>query len=279
MTKKRLRCKIEVSDGAKYCHHHKWQDPEARPTNKVNKPGFIYIYTYKLLYESYAQSSKTKLDWLKLDYSIIQKQNHGSKQSLKEWSSKDHILCKIGMTTKPCVSIRLAEWRGSCKHEIIGLTPKLIEKLYNSTNRDNEISRLTKFFNKLSISKKKPGRSQLPQVPLELKNFYDGGFYYRPSGKISLSDLEAMTHRILWKRYGQGLLYCYGCSAEKHGNPVRHKEWFMVPVTDLPHVMETIDALCSGFWVAQLTRRKFSRAYKRDLTIWVPIKTFAYRAL
>lgn len=128
--KKGERCKINIPSDKKYCHYHQWQDARytrAPRDNAQNKPGFIYIYTYSNLFESYISEKTVDLKWLFIDESIIR--TNGKKK--RQWVDRDFILCKIGMTTRKTVDSRLLEWQTTCKHPVINLTPEKVDKLYH----------------------------------------------------------------------------------------------------------------------------------------------------
>lgn len=60
---------------------------------------------------------------------------------------------------------------------------------------------------------------------------------------MKLPDIESAIHKFLWKKYGKGLVYCYGCDPT---GKKRHTEWFNVPVLELPSVLRLIDSYCLG---------------------------------
>lgn len=209
-----------------------------------NKPGFIYIYTYSNLFESYISEKTVDLKWLFIDESIIR--TNGKKK--RQWVDRDFILCKIGMTTRKTVDSRLLEWQTTCKHPVINLTPEKVDKLYHlklkseskniSSNRllPISLSSLQKKMEKLFIKDKshshKPSLPD-PKVPT-LRTYKDGGFFISGKGSMKLPDIESAIHKFLWKKYGKGLVYCYGCDPT---GKKRHTEWFNVPVLELPSVL------------------------------------------
>ncbi|SCU89957.1 LADA_0F00804g1_1 [Lachancea dasiensis] len=147
------------------------------------------------------------------------------------------------MTRKPTVLARLLEWENSCKHPVTGLDPTKVQELCRSVRIEHRSSKsLVRLFQKLSISKHKS------QAPMEhhlaqLSGFRDGGFYV--ANDRSLKDIENRIHQFLWKRYGKGLIYCYGC-ARSQGEPKRHNEWFLVPISQVPEIFRVVSGLCSG---------------------------------
>lgn len=170
------------------------------------------------------------MDWLYLDESML-----NTRGKRRHWSSNDQILCKIGMTTRSNVDTRLLEWQNTCKHPIINLTPERIHFLCESRRNSNS---LTKLFDKLSLNK-----SKIQQSNSKLQTYTNGGFYTVYKGPKTLAAIENSIHRQLWQRYGQGLIWCYGCDPEGH---TRHKEWFRIPIGELPLLIKYIDRVCSG---------------------------------
>lgn len=235
ITKKGIRCKIQVPDEQKYCHYHQWQDTccPIVMDKKVKKPGFIYIYTYELMYNSLLCGKLEELDWLFVDDSILSP----DKLARRKWIDDCQILCKIGMTTKPSVSTRLLQWQNTCKHTVVNLTPDKVELLCN--RRDSEKS-FSKMFQKLSIKSTKKTKNSIAE---RLLTYRDGGFYVDHRGKRPIEEIENAIHKLLWKKYGQGLIYCYGCDPS---GKKRHKEWFRITIKELPWLLQTIDAICHG---------------------------------
>lgn len=231
ITKKGIRCKLQVTNG-QYCHHHTWQDQNVPIVRDTHKPGFIYVYTYRHMYDSLLARNVADLNWLYVDDSILH--SNGKRH---HWSSNDSILCKIGMTTRSCVSTRLLEWQNSCKHPIVNLTP---ERVHSLCNQRKKSEKLTNMFSRLTLSQSKdPNQSFMPQ----LRTYRNGGFFADGEGMQTLAAIENRIHKRLWQRYGQGLIYCYGCDPE--GN-TRHKEWFRVPKKELPTIFRYIDSLCGA---------------------------------
>lgn len=207
-----------------------WQNgslpPVARLHANSSKPGFIYIYTYKLLYQSIIENDQKKVKWLTIDNSIIQ-QNDTKSITNAKWKNNGYILCKIGMTTKKNVEMRLQEWKAQCTHDIINLTPENVSMLINHKKS------LSSLFKKLSIKKTTEKKLTVPS----LYTYQDGGFYYNGSDrKMSLLEIENSLHQLFWRKYGKGLVYCEGC------NHHRHLEWFHIPINDLPSILSTIDS-------------------------------------
>ncbi|SCV05074.1 LANO_0G17898g1_1 [Lachancea nothofagi CBS 11611] len=246
ITKKRLRCRNQAKGNERFCHLHTWQSQDCKvaklsPTTP-KLPGFIYIYTYTQLFESIVRRNQKQLNWLHMDYSILRE---NKSLPLSQWTAQDHILLKVGMTRKRTVLARLLEWESSCKHPITGLDPAKVKELCRSQSagpakRDSSLARL---FQKLSISRKaKPIATTDVRNAMPFHGFRDGGFYVA-NGR-SLEDIESGIHRYLWKRFGQGLIYCHGCKNEQ-GEPKRHKEWFLVPIAQVPDVFKIISAICN----------------------------------
>ncbi|CAR30679.1 uncharacterized protein KLTH0H15796g [Lachancea thermotolerans CBS 6340] len=194
------------------------------------------------MYDSITVQQQDQLKWLHMDYSILEKKET---LPLSKWSATDQILCKVGMTRKPTVSARLLEWENTCKHPVTGLSPSSIQALAAAQQPSKPPEKsLVKLFRKLSINlKSKTPHAVSNSQQLALKCFHNGGFYVRDGN--ALEDMEARIHRLLWQRFGQGFIYCHGCRNEKD-HPKRHKEWFMIPISQLPNVFKAIDAICVG---------------------------------
>lgn len=171
---------------------------------------------------------RLELPWLLVDDSIVSPAAAAARQP---WNSRSHILCKIGMTTNSSVSARLLQWENACKHPVVNLTPETVAPLLN---RDTTLARL---LSKLTISRNTPSHELI--VP----SYRDGGFFVAARGSLSLPMVENAIHRYLWARLGQGLVYCYGCDPN---GLKRHKEWFRVPVSELPWLFRTVDSFCRG---------------------------------
>lgn len=200
--------------------------------NDTHKAGFIYIYTYRYMYDSLLSRNVADLDWLYVDDSILipdGKRHH--------WSSNDLVLCKIGMTTRSSVSTRLLEWQNTCKHPVINLTPERVHLLCNFSKKRHK---LVTMFSKLSL---KEHEEQKTTSVCQLRTYRDGGFFADGKGRQTLAAIENDIHKWLWKRYGQGLIYCYGCDPKGH---TRHKEWFRIPRKKLPSILQYIDLLCGS---------------------------------
>lgn len=260
-------CKNKVRDGA-YCRFHVGQDSNnkrsSRQTSKVgehipgafgnqftqitqtnlHRSGFIYIYTYKLLYEGICKGSVKDLQWLKIDNSVL---THKKSDRNLDWTNKSQILCKIGMTTKSNVQLRLNEWENSCSHKIINLTPSNIDLLITSTSIEHskDINRLSKLMHKLSIRPSKHNKSiqKGNHQKLKLYSYNNGGFHMHGDGPMSLQDIENSLHQLLWKKYGKGIIHCSGCQ-KRGASYKKHIEWFVIPILDLPNILETIDNFC-----------------------------------
>ncbi|KAL3232632.1 hypothetical protein RNJ44_04548 [Nakaseomyces bracarensis] len=200
------------------------------------------MYTYLHLYDSFfsKEARKNNLNWLYVDKSIVSTKEKDQKRQL--WNDRDHILCKIGMTTKPMVSTRLLEWQNTCKNPVINLVPERIEHLVGiqQNKKTNDISALLQ---KLNFRNSKNNSSER----LSLRTYKDGGFFVDPGNNLNLSDIENKIHKYLWDQYGKGFIYCYGCDPMGHK---RHTEWFHLPITDLLDVMKTIDHFCYKYGTA-----------------------------
>lgn len=257
----------------KYCRYHEHQDPNKlrfpSPNASTKKDGYIYIYTYKLLYDAIIGDHKTytvnnknnKLNWLQVDNSII---SNGNVTELSPYNRNEgYILCKIGMTTKNDVYLRLKEWESHCHHPVINLTPERVSFLLQqysanharSNKRIPETASLSKLFQKLSIKEKRDNKNHHDQISKisinNLSTYRNGGFYVSKNSKLSLVEIESFLHRFFWKKYGRGIIHCSGCSNtgndDKNSynyantNTNRHLEWFNVPIKQLPDLLYTID--------------------------------------
>lgn len=180
------------------------------------------------MYDAICEGQRRELPWLLIDDSILGPKTAVSRRT---WDSHDHILCKIGMTTKSHVSARLVEWENTCKHPVVNLTPERVQELQR-TDTDT----LSRLLSRLSISHKQ-------KKPLNLSTYREGGFWVTATGSHSLPAVENAIHRHLWARLGQGLIYCHGCDPN---GLKRHKEWFKVPIAQLPWLLHTVDAFCRG---------------------------------
>lgn len=201
------------------------------------------MYTYLHLYESFfsKEARKNNLNWLYVDRSIVSTRDQDQKRQL--WNDRDHILCKIGMTTKPMVSTRLLEWQNTCKNPVVNLTPDRVEHLVRTQQRGKKKD-ISSLLAKLSLKKE---RDRIDEA-LSLRTYKDGGFFVDPSSNLNLSDIENKIHKYLWDQYGKGFIYCYGCDPM---GQKRHTEWFHLPITDLVNVMKTIDYFCYRYDTAK----------------------------
>ncbi|CAI4036838.1 hypothetical protein SMKI_16G1360 [Saccharomyces mikatae IFO 1815] len=161
------------------------------------------------------------------------------------------------MTRRKTVDSRLSEWQNTCKHPIINLTPEKVDKLYqlkmkckNKNIRSNKhlpitLSSLQKKMEKLFIKDK--GNSRISSFSehkvSSLCTYKNGGYFIDGKCSMKLPDIESAIHRFMWKKYGKGLIYCYGCDPT---GKKRHTEWFKVPVLELPSVLRIIDSYCRG---------------------------------
>ncbi|CAL9728371.1 hypothetical protein MOUN0_D02652 [Monosporozyma unispora] len=224
----------------KYCRYHKFQDPTFPRTSIISsssdKNGFIYIYTYKLLYDSMTNNKiKGNLKWLKVDNSII---TNGESTKLIKYDTKDnkgYILCKIGMTTRQNVQSRLNEWETHCHHEVVNLTPEKISPLLQLPRQHS--SSLSTLFKKLSI-KDKSKTSKSVNIG-KFKTYKDNAFFVSSKSKMALPEIESFLHKLFWNKYGRGIIRCSGCGDGQ--NSKRHMEWFNVPISELPFILHTID--------------------------------------
>ncbi|QLL30489.1 hypothetical protein HG536_0A03060 [Torulaspora globosa] len=187
------------------------------------------------MYDAILEGGRRELPWLLVDDSVL---SPATAVARRPWSNHTHILCKIGMTTNRSVSARLQQWQHACKHPVVNLTPETVEPLL-STQRNRETT-LSRLLSKLTIS-----RSKTPTCRRELNvpSYKDGGFWVAARGSLSLPMVENAIHRHLWARLGQGLVYCYGCDSD---GPKRHKEWFRLPISELPRLFRTVDSFCRG---------------------------------
>lgn len=261
-------CKIKVANGEKYCrYHNKPHTHDNSPKKRNNtdhyvsggwipsylnnpivqpnprRPGFLYIYTYKLLYDGICNNRTKDLKWLKIDNSVLSPDN----TKKKIWQDMSNILCKIGMTTKRDVQSRLNEWESSCLHKVINLTPQNTDILIESStnlHKSGSNHNLSKLMGKLSLSPKKQSQSRIPSCKdLKLYTYQNGGFYFDGKGSMTLQDIENSIHQLLWKKYGKGVIHCSGC--KKTGTAYKkHIEWFVIPIKDLPLVLQLIDNFC-----------------------------------
>lgn len=187
------------------------------------------------MYDSLVDGKLTNLNWLFIDESVVSPKT----RKKQKWFSDRHILCKIGFTTKASVSTRLLEWQNTCKHPVLNLTPDKVELLRKRPNSN----RLSKMLQALSITEGRNKKETQSSPVLNLRTYVNGGFYTDGKGPESLQMIENAIHKMLWRKYGQGLIYCYGC--DPAGNK-RHKEWFNVMISDLPWLLKTIDSFCLG---------------------------------
>ena len=270
-------CRNKVRDGL-YCRYHKSQEGQggqsrnnaqtvtipgsfmnseeqksqrrrsyiSKPLPQPNprRPGYIYIYTYERLFESIVTGSTKELTWLKLDNSVL---THQKNDTRLEWTNTNEILCKIGMTTKANVQLRLNEWEKSCSFKIVNLTMDNVNILLRSTaNLDKRSGSLSKLMSRLSLnknSKKLHHTGNTPHKNIQLRSYKNGGYYNDGKGKMTLQDIENSLHQLFWKKYGKGIVHCSGCNQTGEAYK-RHIEWFLIPIKDLPNVLETIDNFC-----------------------------------
>ncbi|KAH3901197.1 uncharacterized protein SCODWIG_00954 [Saccharomycodes ludwigii] len=148
-----------------------------------------------------------------------------------KWNT-DKILIKIGITRQLTVEKRINQWRDSCKHDLINLTPNNIMGLVSSESSDAYHCQLTSRFNNLSIGNNN-GESQ--RLTLSNYKITSNGFIVHQS-LVPLEVLESKIHNILWDKYGKGVIYCYGCNDER-----THREWFLLPITELINTFKLID--------------------------------------
>ncbi|KAH3679987.1 hypothetical protein WICPIJ_008463 [Wickerhamomyces pijperi] len=166
------------------------------------KAGYIYMYTLQHL----LGNNPGKQDWLQLkprDSSVW-----------KVFNPKELILIKIGMTTK-LVSQRLKEWENLCHHKLTSVDPYALKS-----------KKLFGLITKNAVNHK---------VGLRYYHRESQGFYT----DVSLSIIEKKIHQTLWKKYGKGDIVCHGCKSAADGGGI-HKEWFLVPRSDLGAIFEII---------------------------------------
>jgi len=275
ITTKGIRCKNKVSNG-EYCRYHiNNNNNGTRNSSKTNKgeintvpgrfpaylnnpiqqpntrrPGYIYIYTYKLLYDGIYGNDPQVLKWLKIDNSVLKPGNDNRSVG---WNDMTQILCKIGMTTKSNVQSRLNEWETSCLHKVINLSPSSIDTLiHNSAGvSSKDTHSLSKLMKRLSLSpRKKESLEKLHHrevqtycKDIKLYTYKNGGFYTDGKGSMTLQDIENAIHQLLWKKYGKGIIHCSGC--KRTGDAYKkHIEWFVLPIRDLPLILQFIDNFC-----------------------------------
>lgn len=240
-TRRGQQCKIMVKTSQLYCHHH-LRSAINVPSSGVAVPaknGYIYVYTYQLLYDSLAtDKGGARLDWLNVDNSIINNINNNHEKANKvSWDkyNKDSqfILCKIGMTTRLNVQSRLNEWESKCHHRIMNLTPQCVDVLVNVNKKKHKS--LSSLFKRLSLNKSKNNTT------IQLQTYHNGGFYVDISkSKLTLQQIESALHNYLWERYGKGIIHCQGCS-ENLKSTKRHVEWVYVPIKQLHYIFNYID--------------------------------------
>lgn len=233
----------------------------------IKRDGYIYIYTYRLLYDSLINcGQKIKLNWLKVDNSII---SNGNLTKLTLYNhTEGFILCKIGMTTRNDVQLRLKEWESHCHHPVINLTPERVSfltqrylanyadsnnnnnnngRISNSGSKLSNIISLNNLFQRLSIKERyhhNPHPQEIPQINSnDFSTYKNGGFYVCKTSKLSLTEIESFLHQFFWKKYGRGIIHCVGCSTNSNTNTYtrKHIEWFNVPIKELPDILYTID--------------------------------------
>lgn len=208
------------------------------------RPGYIYIYTYKLLYESILSNDLNLVSWLQIDNSILlnnkDKKDNNYNNNNDNWSLNGMILCKIGMTTKKNVELRLDEWRQQCYHDIVNLTPININKLLDNlgsgnkkhgNNGNDKVKTLSRLFKMLNLKEHKKTKAErntlenkyennqkikgthpkITQSVPQLITYHQGGFYNDGQGKLNLLQIEDALHKLFWKKYGKGIIKCSGC--------------------------------------------------------------------
>ncbi|SMN18809.1 similar to Saccharomyces cerevisiae YPL034W Putative protein of unknown function [Maudiozyma saulgeensis] len=155
------------------------------------------------------------------------------------------------MTTKTNVQARLNEWETSCLHKVINLTPSNIDLLIRNTSHSSKnIPSLSKLMKRLSLSpRKKENLEKHHEVvqtyckDIKLYTYNNGGFYSDGKGSMTLQDIENAVHQLLWKKYGKGIIHCSGC--KRTGTAYKkHIEWFVIPIKDLPLILQIIDNFC-----------------------------------
>lgn len=203
------------------------------------------MYTYLHLYDSFFSKKvrKNNLNWLYVDNSIVSSNDRDQKRQL--WKDRKHILCKVGMTTKPMVSTRLLEWQNTCRNPVVNLTPERVMQLQRTQQKEEKKS-ISSLLGKLSIRKKK-------EKPMEesfsLRTYKEGGFFVDSSRNLNLSDIEHKIHKYLWDQYGKGFIYCYGCDPM---GQKKHTEWFEIPISELADIMKAVDYFCYRYDTANI---------------------------
>lgn len=210
-TLKGAQCKIKV-DG-EYCRYH--VKTNVKKTLDFDKEIFAkrpgFIYIYTLTKLINSEPMKVK-------------NLPDSKDNLWvtfEPKLSKYYLLKIGMTTKT-VATRIKQWEAQCNHRITSVYPGLLKK-----------RGLLSFFKKMSIK--------------DYLTFRDNGFYTEKSVGV----VEKVVHRELRKLYGNGSLYCRGCSGDTVRTRVTpfekyniHTEWFLIPKKEIEKVFDIVERCC-----------------------------------
>lgn len=243
ITQKGTPCKLNAKQGGRYCRHHEVQE---------TSEGYIYIYTFKELYENAILSRKERnqISWLAIDESKL---NKAKKVGITPWQHQgDEILIKIGMTTRNDVSIRLAEWRKQCKREIIPINPSRALQFYSLDSntrhgkKSNIIDKVSRLFSKLDLSggSTSSKTSSTATQTLNLSTYQRNGFRCTHP-----RDVEREIHEWLWHKYGKGNVLCEACHKTHH-------EWVRVPVREMVSIMYTIEGICSRSEYAAATSKR-----------------------
>ncbi|CCF58886.1 hypothetical protein KAFR_0F02900 [Kazachstania africana CBS 2517] len=194
------------------------------------------------MFDSLIAGSHKKLNWIMVDNSIIDPKNVRK----DKWEIDGHILCKVGMTTKKDVKLRLSEWKKQCTFDVINLTPANIDLLLDAQNTKSSSGKtdsLSTLMSKLSLNKKKNKATNkfLTRKAWHLYTYRSGGFYTDGRGELKLPSIENGIHELFRKKYGKCYIYCAGCGENRR---TRHCEWFKMPINDLPTIMKSIDDFC-----------------------------------
>lgn len=220
VTKKNLRCKINVDKGD-FCHHHVGQalGPTLVPIAK-KVSGYIYVYTLSELLSNEAL-------WLKAR-NLPGTPSKYRDQWLTFEKRSPFTLIKVGMTTTS-VRRRLKQWEDQCHHRLTSLVPG--QRL---PGRKILWRRVVEHFANLSLT----------QNAYSTFDTAERGFYLPQVAKT-----ESLVHQQLRAIYGHGDVYCKTCKKQdsrtkdfERGSYNVHVEWFLIPKTDLERVFGIIDS-------------------------------------
>lgn len=209
-----------------------------------NKPGNIYVFTYAHM----MNAKPTKTPYLKS--AAPTNNNWIDYNNTTLFDTADKILLKIGYTRKR-PDVRVEEWRQQCGHsDFILIYPGCLVPTYN-TDMDKSVNKLTSLFKKLVISKnEKQTRANYCSTGRIYANLNEEKTCFVSKNPYQT---EQKIHRVLREKYGNGKLYCDGCSRNKidenSGKLVTkvsgvHTEWFLIPRVDMHLVWEMIEYHC-----------------------------------